>query len=216
MRRTFVTAAVILGALGAALLAPAALRALNPNHECAFCHGLHTAPGTRLTREADVEVLCLSCHGPAGISIFKADVHTNDRNSQYAPFRISCMTCHDPHDGEPNRLGTHFHDRENITVEGINIKNVGKVLDGSGVAKIATPNSGLREVVFEFRGREADDVETHTFADDDADGDGIWDGACEVCHTQTRHHRNNETGGHSHNRGRTCTNCHAHVDNFIP
>lgn len=199
-----------------ALFPAGVTHALNPNHDCSFCHGLHQAAGTRLTREADVEVLCLTCHGPAGISTFKADVHTNGRNSQYPPFRISCMTCHNPHDDRANRLGPHFHDRENIDVDGINIKLVGRRLDASREAAILTPNSGIRKVVFEFRGREIDDVETHSFADDDEDNDGIWDGACEVCHTLTKHHRNNESGGHSHNRGRSCTNCHAHVDNFIP
>lgn len=43
-----------------------------------------------------------------------------------------------------------------------------------------------------------------------ADGnDALLDGPCEVCHTQTRHHKN--TGdGHIHNDGLQCTMCHLH------
>ncbi|MFQ5791709.1 MAG: hypothetical protein ACE5JI_14650, partial [Acidobacteriota bacterium] len=60
-----------------------------------------------------------------------------------------------------------------------------------------------------------------SFSDEDQDGNGVKDGACETCHTQTKHHCNGDatnTGqcGVTHNTGKTCTDCHAHVDNFIP
>jgi hypothetical protein len=42
-----------------------------------------------------------------------------------------------------------------------------------------------------------------------ADGDSVFNGVCEVCHTTTKYHRNNGTGV-SHNNGANCTACHPH------
>ena len=47
-----------------------------------------------------------------------------------------------------------------------------------------------------------------------ADGDGTYDGVCEVCHTETLFHRNNSTGDHIHNTGSECTICHKHIEGF--
>jgi len=177
--------------------------ALNPSHNgCATCHSLHGAPGQTLTNDLSVEVLCLSCHGPAGIATKKAEVHTNDTFSSYPAFRMTCMDCHNPHD-----------DMENV-YRGLNLLQVGKKLDSTGYAKISTPNSGIRDVVFESRGLDAGDPSLHSFADGDEDNNGTYDGSCEVCHTQTRFHRNNSSGIHRHQAGRTCTNCHSHTNYF--
>ncbi|MCD4749122.1 MAG: cytochrome c3 family protein, partial [Thermoanaerobaculales bacterium] len=40
------------------------------------------------------------------------------------------------------------------------------------------------------------------------------DGICEVCHTRTKYHRNNESGDHSHYENRRCVNCHIHSQGF--
>jgi predicted CXXCH cytochrome family protein len=177
--------------------------ALNPGHgTCSICHSIHGAPGQSLTNEAVVEVLCLSCHGPAGISSLKADVHQNSSASPYPSFRMTCMVCHNPHDNMQNWL------------VGINLKSVGRKISGSLNARISTPNSGIRDVVFESRGTNVGDPSLHSFADDDEDGNGIYDGACEVCHTLTRFHHNDSSGNHKHQTGRTCTSCHAH-DNYF-
>lgn len=216
MKRRFLYYGISAASAAALLLLPRLTLSLNPNHDCTFCHGLHSAPGSQLTRDADVEVLCLTCHGPAGISVLKADVHTNGFNSAYPPFNLTCMVCHTPHSEYPNYLGTHFHSEIGGNVPGVNIKLVGRKLDSSGFARIQTPNSGIRDVVFEFRGREASGVEEHSFADNDTDGNGTWDLVCETCHTLTKFHRNNSSGGHNHNTGRTCPQCHEHVTNFIP
>jgi predicted CXXCH cytochrome family protein len=68
---------------------------------------------------------------------------------------------------------------------------------------IATPNSGDRDVIFAFKEGEK------SFAD----GDGIYDGVCEVCHTQTRFHRN-DGSGEAHFAGADCMECHPHADEF--
>jgi len=59
----------------------------------------------------------------------------------------------------------------------------------------------------------------HSFAGD-VDGDGLYQGPCEVCHTRTRHHRNNNddpaAADHTHNVGIKCTLCHKHENGFLP
>ncbi len=74
-------------------------------------------------------------------------------------------------------------------------------------ASVATPNSGDKIVrFFDYAG-------PNSFAD----GDTIYDGICEVCHTMTTHHRNDGTGPEqSHNDGMDCIGCHAHMDGFAP
>lgn len=48
-----------------------------------------------------------------------------------------------------------------------------------------------------------------------ADGDAVYDGICEVCHTKTTHHRNDGTApAQSHQDGARCTTCHPHANGF--
>jgi len=213
-------------------LAPPGAVALNPNHECLFCHSVHDADGSQLKNDEDVEVLCLTCHGPTGISSFKADVHTNEgTQSAYATFRITCMRCHNPHDGQLNWLATHTHP-DASTWDGINIKLVGRAdpdyPEGAIIetfewaASAGTYVDGARPVVFEQRGDKLDpDLQIHSFSDEDRDANGVKDGPCEVCHTQTAFHCNGDatnTGGCGtrHNTGATCTECHRHDTYFLP
>ncbi|MCK5058314.1 MAG: cytochrome c3 family protein [Candidatus Aminicenantes bacterium] len=179
--------------------------ALNPNHSCDICHSVHSAPGQALTNNAVVEDLCLSCHGAAGVSSLKAEIHTNTTGSAYPDFSMSCIDCHDPHDSMQNWLG------------GTNLKMIGLDQDGTDLAKISTPNSGIRDVVFESRGTDASEPSLYSFADGDEDTNGTYDGVCEVCHTQVDHHRNSTSGGdHTHYVGQTCIDCHPHNSNFHP
>jgi hypothetical protein len=53
-----------------------------------------------------------------------------------------------------------------------------------------------------------------------ADGNGIYDGVCEVCHERTKHFRNDGSGDDQHHSnvggadGEDCTECHNHVYGF--
>jgi predicted CXXCH cytochrome family protein len=145
MRRKIFAASIVSSVLiliGAVVFWPGSTEALNPNHSgCSICHSIHGSPGQALTNDLSVEVLCLSCHGPAGISTLKADVHLNRPSNP--PFRMTCMDCHNPHDNLPNWVG------------GTNLKMVGRKIDGNTNARISTPNSGVRDVAFESRGTNA-------------------------------------------------------------
>jgi predicted CXXCH cytochrome family protein len=184
------------------LLAPSA-GAIIPGHQCSYCHSLHGATvDNALLNNAQIEALCMTCHGPTGVSTLKADVHSNATpRSAYPPFRITCRGCHASHSNVPNwMLGT-------------NIKLVGAVTT-TKYAQIVTVNSGTRFVTFESRGFTAGGPTLHSFADSDQDGNGYYDGVCETCHTLTGHHRNNAPDL-SHHTGDTCTKCHAHNNRFL-
>jgi len=81
----------------------------------------------------------------------------------------------------------------------------------------------LRNFREEYSGDPADNQ--HAFAGD-LDNDGNYQGPCEVCHTRTRHHRNNNsadatpnsqnTSDHTHNVPLNCPFCHKHVNGFLP
>jgi hypothetical protein len=78
---------------------------------------------------------------------------------------------------------------------------------------VDTPNGGPKPVKF------FDATGLNSFAD----GDTTFDGVCEVCHTQTNHHRSDgsapgdfdASGGFvGHNDGQNCTECHLHSEGF--
>jgi hypothetical protein len=177
--------------------------ALNVNHNCTpDCHNLHAGGSDQLLKISVVEDLCLSCHGPGGTATRKAVIHTNDAGSPY-DFSMSCRDCHDPHDNQLNWLG------------GTNLMMVGSDQDGTGLAKITTPNSGIREVAFTSRGTDEGQASLHSFADNDEDSNSYWDGVCETCHTLT-YHQNDGNPIPVHHTGETCTVCHPHADGFLP
>lgn len=168
--------------------------------QCDSCHGTIGPDDdpTQGTAE-EVELLCLSCHGPGGISLYEAAVHDTRGGTQ------TCRDCHEPHYYPDNHLG------------GVNLKYVGFIdyATWPRLAVINTPNSGARDVVFESRGPDYGTSTLHSFADSDEDGNGIFDGVCEVCHTSTAHHTNSAPDT-SHFTGQTCTSCHPHDQGFAP
>ncbi|MBI5189687.1 MAG: hypothetical protein HZA22_03280 [Nitrospirae bacterium] len=73
---------------------------------------------------------------------------------------------------------------------------------------VRTPDRASRRVVFRARGGK------NSFAD----GDAVYDGICEVCHTMTKRHRRG-AGSTVHKDGKDysgtdCTRCHRHSDGF--
>lgn len=71
-------------------------------------------------------------------------------------------------------------------------------------AVIQTPNSGPKPVIFTAT----------SGANSYADGDPVYDGVCEVCHTQNGHHNNDGHDNTEHFDGEQCTECHLHNNEF--
>jgi len=77
---------------------------------------------------------------------------------------------------------------------------------------VKTPNSGIKSVVF------SNTTGKNSFAD----GDTVYNGICEVCHTKTTYYRNNgglltnHTSTGINYSGKNCLTCHTHVGGFYP
>lgn len=195
------------GSAGTAVAVAASSNVLSlETHQCSYCHTIHGGSGgPRLINAADSEILCLTCHGAGGTASL-VEVHREKlRRSDFDPFWVTCVGCHNPHSSMINWLG------------GQNIGLIGADAEGTGIASVISPTGqGVRYVVVESRGTSQGQPSLHSFADGDEDGNGVYDGICETCHTLTGHHRNDDSpgGDHTHNVGKTCTQCHNH-DNYF-
>ncbi len=161
---------------------------LATGHDCSSCHLTHNGKQPSLLIATNVEVMCLTCHGPGGVSTFKARNHVGQ----------TCTVCHDPHDGQINRFG-----RKNL-----------KMLRADVVAKDSTTH---RPLTFESRGTDVGQPVLHSFCDNDLDGDKVFDNVCDTCHRSSPDlHKYTSATSHRHNPGRTCTVCHTHQNQFKP
>jgi hypothetical protein len=128
-----------------------------------------------------------------------------DLVEHHAAGGTNCSSCHQgpalaPDGTAAPAIATHLdflctdcHDSHGETSNLRNIKEV-----------ILTPNSGPRDVIF----LQESGMNSY------ADGDTVYDGVCEVCHTGTRFHRNNQTGNHMHYKATHCVDCHPHDYGF--
>jgi len=178
------------------LVLPGPSLALLPAHQayagCNTCHNLHGASGDGLLSAVTQEALCLSCHGPGGISSLRAAVHNPLGLASSQAGYITCLECHNPHSNRSNALG------------GTNIRLVGIEYDyntdpptryAGAVIRAENSSGGLgavRDVVFES--------DTQGSADFNR-GDGL--GVCEICHDP------------NHHVGWDCTACHQHLNGFL-
>ncbi len=121
--------------------------------------------------------------------------------NKYGNWDLGCVTCHNPHQQEQDmKFGTSY---------GMLIKEY---------ICLDNPVTGLNtEELIEFT--------APTGAGSFADGTPHNENVCEICHTQTNHHRNDGTApgdldGSSnyvgHYDGAKCTDCHLHSEGFKP
>jgi hypothetical protein len=180
------------------LAAPLPSDAQYHSASCNYCHRVKSE-----TIGPQRAAVCLSCHGPGGSSTLRAAAH----------IQMDCLDCHRTHAGDENWLG------------GVNGKMLRNDVDKTGqhsdpqdyvsrynILKIKAPPENYAPVVFTSRGTGAGEPSLHSFADRDEDGNGVYDGICEVCHLDVLS-PNGEIPG-THHVGETCTKCHLHSNGF--
>ncbi len=175
----------------------------NNNLLCGKCHGA--------TLQDPIRYACDRCHEAGGTS--KAtypdpwpfgfgsapDVQMHSSTvlgTKYGAWDLDCVTCHNPHLQEQDRAyGTSYgqYIKEYICFD--------------------NPVTALNiEEIIEFTAASG--------AGSFADGPPINENICNMCHTQTNHHRRDDAppapGGQDHNNGQECTTCHPHNDGFAP
>jgi hypothetical protein len=143
--------------------------------------------------DTQLNTLCRGCHNDIPVPYVKT--HSSlQTGTKYGNWTVECSVCHDPHAQEQNNL--------NGSTYG---KLIRKQISLNRITGTIPQKIGSKTV--KFLGQ--------TGANSFADGDAVYDGICEVCHTKTSHHRNNGTAvNQSHNDGTRCTICHSHVNGF--
>jgi hypothetical protein len=194
------------------------------NGVCETCHTQtvnhrNNASGDHTHNNASV---CTDCH-PHGEG-FQLDIsvpfphdtqacntcHTAEPDYAAAITNTACMSCHD---GTPAVLvdrhyGSTYNDPTTSQPMDLECVECHNPMD---------PQTNLVFIRDTLRGNTVV-FTAYTGTNSFADGDTTYDGVCEVCHTQTSHHRNDGNGPQqSHNDGQDCTtSCHPHPDGFNP
>ncbi|MBU0664412.1 MAG: hypothetical protein KJ990_07715 [Proteobacteria bacterium] len=143
--------------------------------------------------DTQLNSLCWSCHNDIPVPYVKT--HSSlQTGTEYGNWTVECSVCHDPHVQEQNNL------------------------NGSTYGKLIRKQISLDRItgaIPQKSGSKTVKLLGQTGAKSFADGDAVYDGVCEVCHTKTSHHRNDGTGTEqSHYNGFRCTSCHSHVNGF--
>ena len=173
-----------------------------PQHECNFCHSVHGGTGPTLTRAAEYDLLCMSCHNPTAPvgTAPPADYHTQDpqdsNDGTLYSFQVDCVECHvDP----PHSLVTNAWGGTQLKLIRDSVTN--------------PSNSTSYAIRFEALSGDL------SFCDQEGPNNE-WENICDMCHSNIwaeRHHNDpvagNPWGTSNHHRsGATCTdgNCHNH------
>jgi predicted CXXCH cytochrome family protein len=143
--------AMITGPTGINAAAPVAPHADETPKGCLNCH----MSGHGVDKDATLFPICETCHGALGDTPAPfADRHF-DPSSNPTPIRndynMDCRTCHTPHTNVNHKLGVHDHwdNTETAQTTNVGVTNIrlfGRDEDGSGVAKVATPQKILSVV----------------------------------------------------------------------
>ena len=181
--RASCTVAVI-AVIGLVTIPGSAVAQADAHDDCDYCHNVHGGGGFIPLTDYNRDVdLCLSCHDDGAPAVY---------NGEVVPKGVAV------HAGSDHAVGDtttciDCHEHEGAT--GTNLALIPLTL--------ASRYTGIKPVVLTSR----------TGANSFADGDAVFDGVCEVCHTQTDEHRADGSAG-QHNAGLDCTSCHPHGAGF--
>lgn len=196
MRAPHLLLVVALGILTLLAASLPAFASSSPSLNCNYCHRAKSFWSQRAA-------VCLSCHGPGGSSSLRAAAH----------IQMDCRDCHVAHRGSENWLGS-----QNSKFLRNDVDKTGQHSDqqdyysSNNIPHIKAPAENYAPVVFTSRGSGAGEPTLHSFADGDQDGDGVYDGICEVCHLDFLYQEDESSD--THHIGATCTECHPHSNGF--
>ncbi|UCE59647.1 MAG: hypothetical protein JSU63_19660 [Phycisphaerales bacterium] len=200
----------------------------NRDQTCKVCHApRNEGLGQRGTHPVGFDY-------PGGTGEFPAD-------GDVAPFfikagNVECMTCHAPHAADSG--GANDGEGDGILLRSANDESFCQTCHTEH--SIHEPSGPWQPTCYDCHDFHDPDNENlalvgaqvistpMTFQDDDISDDGLsdfihsnhampsYDGICEVCHTDTSHHRNTSDGDHTHFVDQLCTACHRHSAGFMP
>lgn len=217
---------------------------------CSTCHEQHNSASFSPHLRADNtnDAICKDCHVerdvdpyPAGIGSHPIDVVYDDTDTRFKNSQtliangatMLCSTCHSVHDVDDTYAGvsdgnllrldntstlcTDCH--IDMTHNGMTCKDCHDTHDPNKTNIYMIRENIGSGVIFTSRGTDVGDPAANSYAD----GDGIYDGICEVCHTTTAHFRNdgsaldqNHASSGGPMNGKSCMVCHPHGSAFSP
>lgn len=191
--------------------------AIDAPHDSAGCLSCHNMTSTEpnllpplghpptTIDESPANVACEKCHltGELGIPAVFTTHSSLSTDEGYGQWTVECSVCHNQHIQEQNKYNGSTYGK--FIRRSIDLARI-KGADGNTfIGKDGEKKSGIKQVIF---------TGPSTFAD----GDSIYNGICEVCHTQTTHFRNNGGGSdqnHGERQGSNCITCHNHANGFV-
>ncbi len=178
----------------AVLCLPSRSQALDPPHNASNhidCNSCHAVVPAFIPLRQRQESACKTCHNPTGQASTRSTALRNHVVNGGSKI-VDCGSCHDPHGPS---ITTDPHTGRRATNLWLIRWDTAKYVAGA-----------LEPAIFHERPAH--------FAFGDANPP--WNGACQTCHAQTSHHRNDATSDHSHQLGDDCTQCHLHGSGFLP
>lgn len=181
------------------LFGSGSILALDPPHDgdaspaidCSDCHSMDTAStwSSLITRGAEQEQQCKSCHNPSGQADTMTDVTNHVVTHNGTETIIDCGSCHNVH---KTMASTDTH-------------------TGGGTAdNLSHVRSNPRKY---WKDHATATLVFQTSPDDLNFSSSPYNGACQACHTETDYHRNDGTGS-THESTSDCTTCHEHGEGW--
>jgi|GEM_PF-4025414 len=189
--------------------------ALDLPHDTAGCLSCHDMSSTEpnllpplghppsTIDETPANATCEKCHlyGELSIPAVSTTHSSLTTSSRYGTWTVECRVCHNQHLQEQKYNGSSYG---KFIRRSIDLQNI-KFYDVNGT--LIPGKNGTKSVIFK------DQTGVNSFAD----GDAIYNGICEVCHTMTSHFRNDGSGSdqnHGNRQGSNCILCHNHANGF--
>lgn len=184
---------------------------------CDSCHDLSASnqpmmmPAWTAHEPIDIDdtqfnTLCVSCHAARNVFPNILTHSSLQTGNKYGDWTVECWVCHNQHKQDQGHLNESSYGKL-IRVQ-VKLDNIQTYVDN--VIEPDPSKTGNKTVI--FKGPTG----TNSFAD----GNEVYDGICEICHTKTTHFRNNGSGiDQLHSNigavaGTNCIKCHSHENGF--
>ncbi len=156
--------------------------------------------------DTQFNTLCVSCHVTRNVFLNILTHSSLQTGNKYGDWTVECWVCHNQHKQDQDNLNGSSYGkllRAQVRLDGIQ----------TYVDNVIEPDpskTGSKTVIFKGPTGE------NSFAD----GNEVYDGICEICHTKTTHFRNDGSGNDQLHAnvgavaGTACTYCHSHENGF--
>jgi hypothetical protein len=156
--------------------------------------------------DTQFNTLCVSCHVTRNVFPNIMTHSSLQTGNKYGDWTVGCWVCHNQHSQDQDNLNGSSYGK--LIRAQVRLDDIQTYVDN--VIEPDPSKTGSKTVIFKGPTGE------NSFAD----GNEVYDGICEICHTKTTHFRNNGSGNDQLHAnvgavaGTACTYCHSHENGF--